>query len=64
MAQRALEPGSIPAEVWGRIAALLTVREYSMLASTCRALWTMDLLCVKLGESSAPGDGTALELYC
>ena len=39
---------NLPAEVWGRIASFLTLREYCVLASTCRAFWAMDLAVVNL----------------
>ena len=34
---------STPTEVWGRIASFLSLHQCCKLASTCRALWTMDL---------------------
>ena len=39
---------SLPMEIWGRVASFLTLREYCMLASTCRAFWAMDLAVVKV----------------
>ena len=49
---------ALPVELWGKVASYLTLRESCMLASTCRALWTMDLLSVKLiewGNTAAQG---------
>ena len=68
---------ALPVELWGQVASFLTLRESCMLASTCRALWAMDLLSVTVlqggksecdllneGSCPAPGDDTALHCYC
>lgn len=63
---------ALPVELWGQVASFLSLREACVLASTCRALWEMDLLAVTVsqggesgwelleeGKCPAPGDGTA-----
>ena len=44
------------------MASFLTLRDTCMLASTCRALWAMDLLWVKLlqREQITPGGATSV----
>ena len=56
---------ALPVELWGKVASYLTLRESCMLASTCRALWTMDLLSLKLIEwgNTAPR-GATCTLHC
>ena len=80
MAQGVADNPALPVELWRHVARFLAMRESCMLASTCRALWAMDLLSLTLcqGECSgeeecamldtesypAPGVGTALHCYC
>ena len=60
MAQGNSHAPALPVELWGQVASFLTLRESCMLASTCRALWAMDLLSLEvLGrEETAPGGAT------
>ena len=75
MARGGADSPALPVELWMHVTDFLSLRESCMLASTCRALWAMDLLSLtvvpdggvfelKEGSSSAPGDGTALHGYC
>ena len=48
MARGGADSPALPVELWGHVASFLTLRESCMLASTCRALWGMDLLWVKV----------------
>ena len=68
MARGGADSPALPVEVWGRVASFLTLRESCMLASTCRALWAMELLsvtasqgeeseCEVLKEGSCPAPG-------
>ena len=59
MAQRA---APILVEVWMHVAKFLNLRDQYKLASTCRALWTMDLPYVNLvgRQCGAEGDFTGL----
>ena len=72
MARGGADSPALPVELWGHVASFLSLREACVLASTCRALWAMDLLSVTVsqgGESErdlldegscpAPGDGSA-----
>ena len=63
MARRSEGFPFIPVELWGRVARHMTLREYCMLASTCKALWTMNPPCLEVvgwseqsANSSGPGD--------
>lgn len=78
MARERNNSPALPIELWGQVASFMTMRESCMLASTCRALWAMDLLSVAVlqGESRtecellkersrlAPSDGSALYCSC
>ena len=77
MARRGADSPLLPIELWGQVASFLTLREACVLASTCRALWAMDLLSVTvsqggenglelLKEGSCPTPGVAVRLtaYC
>ena len=46
MARGGADSPGLPVELWGQVASFLTLHESCMLASTCRALWAMDLLSV------------------
>ena len=79
MARGETHSPALPVELWGQVASFLSLREACMLASTCRALWAMDLLSVAVcsGECSGeeeccylldvgnyPAPGDDTALYC
>ena len=62
-------PGGMPVDIWGNVAKLLSLQDCCKLASTCQALWKLDLPRVMLdrdepGEGrSARGNGSVHEQY-
>ena len=67
MAPGGADSPALPVELWGQVASFLSLREACMLASTCRALWAMDLLSVTLegwGERAPGGDTSAPHCNC
>ena len=73
MARGGADSPALPVELCGHVASFLSLRESCVLASTCRALWAMDLLSLKVvhgqrewellndgdGGFSAPGGATS-----
>ena len=60
-------PGGMPVEIWGNVTKLLSLQDCCKLASTCQALWSLDLprmvLPSALGKKIlARGDGKVLDL--
>ena len=50
MARGGADSPALPVELWRQVASFLTLRESCMLASTCRALWAMDLLSLTVSK--------------
>ena len=61
-------PGGMPVEIWGNVAKHLSLQDCCKLASTCQALWKLDLQRVVLpqvlGGKSAQGVGNAMSSIC
>ena len=55
---------ALPLELWGRVASFLALRESCMLASTCRALWAMELLSLDFQGGKTPPGGATFAPHC